>query len=144
MSLCPLRPAHWVFFRLCWSVAVRWLGSFRSSGFLSVNCSTIVVAQVTSYTSLVDLTIQCFLLQLWAILSSLVVQKPASMADAHDFFKPLTDMIAKATAMTEHRKPDYFNHLKSVADSLPTLVGSLLCSGCFRLIICEIGCYCKF
>jgi adenylyl cyclase-associated protein len=50
-----------------------------------------------------------------------VVQKPASMADAQGFFKPLSDVIAKATAMTEGRRPDYFNHLKSVADSLPAL-----------------------
>ncbi|RLN19157.1 cyclase-associated protein 1-like [Panicum miliaceum] len=49
------------------------------------------------------------------------LQKPASMADAQDFFKPLSDVIAKATAMTEGRRPDYFNHLKSVADSLPAL-----------------------
>lgn len=51
----------------------------------------------------------------------LVLQKPASMADAQGFLKPLGDVIAKATAMTEGRRPDYFNHLKSVADSLPAL-----------------------
>jgi adenylyl cyclase-associated protein len=43
------------------------------------------------------------------------------MADAQGFLKPLGDVIAKATAMTEGRRPDYFNHLKSVADSLPAL-----------------------
>ncbi|PWZ24617.1 Cyclase-associated protein 1 [Zea mays] len=48
-------------------------------------------------------------------------QKPASMADAQGFVKPLSDVMAKATAMTEGRRPDYFNHLKSVADSLPAL-----------------------
>jgi len=63
----------------------------------------------------------CLLLQSVSILSFLFVQKPASMADAQDFFKPLSDVIAKATAMTEGRRPDYFNHLKSVADSLPAL-----------------------
>jgi adenylyl cyclase-associated protein len=46
------------------------------------------------------------------------VQKPASMSDAQDFFKPLNDVITKATAMTEGRRADYFNHLKSVSDSL--------------------------
>ncbi|BAS86137.1 cyclase-associated protein 1 [Oryza sativa Japonica Group] len=49
------------------------------------------------------------------------LQKPASMADAQDFFKPLNDVIAKAIAMTEGRRPDYFNHIKSVADSLTAL-----------------------
>ncbi|GJM96435.1 hypothetical protein PR202_ga13271 [Eleusine coracana subsp. coracana] len=41
------------------------------------------------------------------------LQKPASMADAQDFFKPLNDVITKANAMTEGRRPDYFNHLKT-------------------------------
>jgi len=63
----------------------------------------------------------CLLLQSVSILNFIFVQKPASMADAQDFFKPLSDVIAKATAMTEGRRPDYFNHLKSVADSLPAL-----------------------
>ncbi|KAK3149508.1 hypothetical protein QOZ80_3AG0218360 [Eleusine coracana subsp. coracana] len=49
------------------------------------------------------------------------LQKPASMADAQDFFKPLNDVITKANAMTEGRRPDYFNHLKSVSDSLAAL-----------------------
>lgn len=43
------------------------------------------------------------------------------MADAQDFFKPLNDVITKANAMTEGRRPDYFNHLKSVSDSLAAL-----------------------
>uniref|UniRef100_A0ACD5X6D9 Uncharacterized protein n=1 Tax=Avena sativa TaxID=4498 RepID=A0ACD5X6D9_AVESA len=49
------------------------------------------------------------------------LQKPASMADGQDFFKPLNAAIAKAAAMTEGRRPDYFNHMKSVADSLSAL-----------------------
>ncbi|KAL5218626.1 hypothetical protein ABZP36_019310 [Zizania latifolia] len=49
------------------------------------------------------------------------LQKPASMADAQDFFKPLNDVIGKAIALTEGRRPDYFNHVKSVADSLTAL-----------------------
>jgi hypothetical protein len=51
----------------------------------------------------------------------LVMQKPASMASAQDFFKPLNDACAKAAAMTEGRRPDHFNHMKSVADSLAAL-----------------------
>ena len=43
------------------------------------------------------------------------------MANAQDFFKPLNDAIGKAAAMTEGRRPDYFNHMKSVADSLAAL-----------------------
>uniref|UniRef100_A0A0E0GT13 Adenylyl cyclase-associated protein n=1 Tax=Oryza nivara TaxID=4536 RepID=A0A0E0GT13_ORYNI len=54
------------------------------------------------------------------------LQKPASMADAQDFFKPLNDVIAKAIAMTEGRRPDYFNHIKSVADSLTALAWVLV------------------
>uniref|UniRef100_A0A0D9VYD0 Adenylyl cyclase-associated protein n=1 Tax=Leersia perrieri TaxID=77586 RepID=A0A0D9VYD0_9ORYZ len=49
------------------------------------------------------------------------LQRPASMADAQEFFKPLNDVMAKAIAMTEGRRPDYFNHIKSVADSLTAL-----------------------
>ncbi|XP_047092307.1 cyclase-associated protein 1-like [Lolium rigidum] len=49
------------------------------------------------------------------------LQKPASMASVQDFFKPLNDACAKAAAMTEGRRPDYFNHMKSVADSLAAL-----------------------
>ncbi|KAF7044110.1 hypothetical protein CFC21_053380 [Triticum aestivum] len=57
--------------------------------------------------------------------------KPASMAKAQDFLKPLNDTIAKATAMTEGRRPDYFNHMKSVADSLHALAWvAFLGKGC--------------
>nr|CAD1832857.1 unnamed protein product [Ananas comosus var. bracteatus] len=38
-----------------------------------------------------------------------------------DFLKPLNDVIVKATALTEGRRPDYFNHLKTTADSLTAL-----------------------
>ncbi|ONM08736.1 Cyclase-associated protein 1 [Zea mays] len=71
-----------------------------------------------------DLLVQAKQLQVpdgHAFISSSLDLKPASMADAQGFFKPLSDVIAKATAMTEGRRPDYFNHLKSVADSLPAL-----------------------
>ncbi|KAL6637009.1 hypothetical protein ACP70R_024581 [Stipagrostis hirtigluma subsp. patula] len=66
------------------------------------------------------------LAEAFAVAKDLLVQakqlpKPASMADAQDFFKPLNDVITKATAMTEGRRPDYFNHLKGVADSLAAL-----------------------
>nr|CAD1818275.1 unnamed protein product [Ananas comosus var. bracteatus] len=47
-------------------------------------------------------------------------QKP-DIAGLVDFLKPLNDVIVKATALTEGRRPDYFNHLKTTADSLSAL-----------------------
>ncbi|XP_055815707.1 cyclase-associated protein 1 isoform X1 [Solanum dulcamara] len=38
-----------------------------------------------------------------------------------EFLKPLNDVIVKATKMTEGRRSDFFNHLKSAADSLSAL-----------------------
>ncbi|KAK4759818.1 hypothetical protein SAY87_022949 [Trapa incisa] len=47
-------------------------------------------------------------------------QKPDIHGLAH-FLSPLNEVITKANAMTEGRRSDYFNHLKSVADSLTAL-----------------------
>lgn len=49
----------------------------------------------------------------------LIVQKPDN-SGLVEFLKPLNDAIVKATRMTEGR-PDFFNHLKSAADSLSAL-----------------------
>ncbi|KAF3660668.1 Cyclase-associated protein 1 [Capsicum annuum] len=38
-----------------------------------------------------------------------------------EFLKPLNDVIVKATKMTEGRRSDFFNHLKSAVDSLSAL-----------------------
>lgn len=38
-----------------------------------------------------------------------------------EFVKPLNDVITKAHKLTEGRKPEYFNHLKTIADSLTAL-----------------------
>ncbi|XP_042521124.1 cyclase-associated protein 1-like [Macadamia integrifolia] len=38
-----------------------------------------------------------------------------------EFLKPLNEVITKANALTEGRRSDFFNHLKSVADSLTAL-----------------------
>lgn len=38
-----------------------------------------------------------------------------------EFLKPLNDVIIKASAMTEGKRSDFFNHLKAVADSLTAL-----------------------
>ncbi|KAK3026979.1 hypothetical protein RJ639_041740, partial [Escallonia herrerae] len=47
-------------------------------------------------------------------------QKP-DMAGLVEFLKPLNEVFSKASAMTEGRRSDFFNHLKSVADSLSAL-----------------------
>lgn len=47
-------------------------------------------------------------------------QKP-DMAGLAEFLKPLNEVIMRAVAMTEGKRSDYFNHLKSSADSLSAL-----------------------
>lgn len=50
----------------------------------------------------------------------LIAQKP-DMAGLAEFLKPLNEVIMKANAMTEGRRSDFFNHLKSATDSLTAL-----------------------
>ena len=50
----------------------------------------------------------------------LIAQKP-DMAGLAEFLKPLNEVIVKANAMTEGRRSDFFNHLKSATDSLTAL-----------------------
>ncbi|PIN22116.1 Adenylate cyclase-associated protein (CAP/Srv2p) [Handroanthus impetiginosus] len=47
-------------------------------------------------------------------------QKP-DMAGLVEFLKPLNEVIAKASALTEGKRSDYFHHLKTGADSLSAL-----------------------
>lgn len=47
-------------------------------------------------------------------------QKP-DMVGLAEFLKPLNEVIMKANAMTEGRRSDFFNHLKSAGDSLSAL-----------------------
>ncbi|KAF3435697.1 hypothetical protein FNV43_RR22789 [Rhamnella rubrinervis] len=47
-------------------------------------------------------------------------QKP-DLAGLAEFLKPLNEVITKANALTEGRRSDFFNHLKSAADSLSAL-----------------------
>lgn len=49
-----------------------------------------------------------------------IVQKP-DLAGLAEFLKPLNDVIMKANSLTEGRRSDFFNHLKSAADSLSAL-----------------------
>ncbi|CAK9181458.1 unnamed protein product [Ilex paraguariensis] len=50
----------------------------------------------------------------------LMMQKP-DMTGLGEFVKPLNDVIMKANVMTEGRRSDFFNHLKTTADSLTAL-----------------------
>lgn len=43
------------------------------------------------------------------------------MAGLAEFLKPLNEVIVKANKMTEGRRSDFFNHLKTAADSLSAL-----------------------
>lgn len=47
-------------------------------------------------------------------------QKP-DLAGLAEFLKPLNEVIMKANALTEGRRSDFFNHLKTVGDSLTAL-----------------------
>ncbi|XP_043713653.1 cyclase-associated protein 1 [Telopea speciosissima] len=47
-------------------------------------------------------------------------QKP-DIAGLAEFLKPLNEVITKANTLTEGRRSDFFNHLKTVADSLTAL-----------------------
>ncbi|XP_058080873.1 cyclase-associated protein 1 [Magnolia sinica] len=47
-------------------------------------------------------------------------QKP-ELAGLAEFLKPLNEVVMKANALTEGRRPDFFNHLKTSADSLAAL-----------------------
>lgn len=49
-----------------------------------------------------------------------ILQKP-DMAGMAEFLKPLNEVMMKASALTEGRRPDFFNHLKTCADSLSAL-----------------------
>ncbi|MED6179675.1 F-actin-capping protein subunit alpha [Stylosanthes scabra] len=51
----------------------------------------------------------------------LEVTKKPDLAGLAEFLKPLNEVIMKATAMTEGRRSDFFNHLKAAADSLSAL-----------------------
>lgn len=48
------------------------------------------------------------------------MQKP-DVAGLAEFLKPLNEVIMKANSLTEGRRSDFFNHLKTAADSLVAL-----------------------
>lgn len=54
------------------------------------------------------------------VVVSSMMQKPDT-AGLIEFLKPLNEVIGKANALTEGRRSEVFNHLKSAADSLTAL-----------------------
>lgn len=52
--------------------------------------------------------------------SVMMLQKP-DVAGFAEFLKPLNEVVMKANKMTEGRRSDFFNHLKTAADSLSAL-----------------------
>ncbi|CAL9145659.1 unnamed protein product [Musa hybrid cultivar] len=65
------------------------------------------------------------LAEAFAVLKELLVkakqcQKP-DLAGLQEFLKPLNEVILKASALTEGRRSEFFNHLKTVADGLTAL-----------------------
>lgn len=63
---------------------------------------------------------QAFLVEKELLIRAKQTQKPNLEALA-EFLKPLNELIVKAHAMTEGRRSDFFNHLKTTADSLSAL-----------------------
>ncbi|KAL3843460.1 hypothetical protein ACJIZ3_000863 [Penstemon smallii] len=63
---------------------------------------------------------EAFIVQQELLVKIKHTQKP-DMAQLVEFLKPLNEVIAKASALTEGKRSDYFHHLKSAADSLAAL-----------------------
>ncbi|NP_001316954.1 cyclase-associated protein 1-like [Gossypium arboreum] len=73
--------------------------------------------QVLDVTKLV---LEAFPVQKKLLIEIKQTQKP-DMAGLVEFLKPLNEVILKVNAMTEGRRSDFFNHLKSAGDSLSAL-----------------------
>ncbi|MBA0782553.1 hypothetical protein Gotri_000419 [Gossypium trilobum] len=73
--------------------------------------------QVLDVTKLV---LEAFSVQKKLLIEIKQTQKP-DMAGLVEFLKPLDEVILKVNAMTEGRRSDFFNHLKSAGDSLSAL-----------------------
>ncbi|XP_038705671.1 cyclase-associated protein 1-like [Tripterygium wilfordii] len=73
--------------------------------------------QVLEVTKVVE---QAFGVQRELLIQVKHTKKP-DIAGLAEFLKPLNEVITKATAMTEGRRSDFFNHLKAAADSLSAL-----------------------
>ncbi|KAG1341899.1 cyclase-associated protein 1-like [Cocos nucifera] len=73
--------------------------------------------QVLEVTKIVE---EAFAVQKDLLVKAKQCQKPDTMG-LQEFLKPLNEVILKASALTEGRRSDYFNHLKAAADSLTAL-----------------------
>ncbi|GMI88178.1 cyclase associated protein 1 [Hibiscus trionum] len=73
--------------------------------------------QVLEVTKLV---LEAFTVQKKLLIEIKQTQKP-DMAGLVEFLKPLNEVILKVNAMTEGRRSDFFNHLKSAGGSLSAL-----------------------
>ncbi|XP_039014935.1 cyclase-associated protein 1-like [Hibiscus syriacus] len=73
--------------------------------------------QVLDVTKLV---LEAFSVQKKLLIDIKQTQKP-DMAGLVEFLKPLNEVILKVNAMTEGRRSDFFNHLKSAGDCLSAL-----------------------
>ncbi|KAK8918990.1 hypothetical protein KSP39_PZI020970 [Platanthera zijinensis] len=73
--------------------------------------------QVLEVTKILE---QAFLVERELLIQAKQTQKP-NLEALSEFLKPLNELIVKGNSMTEGRKSDYFNHLKTVADSLSAL-----------------------
>ncbi|XVE49066.1 hypothetical protein DITRI_Ditri01bG0052300 [Diplodiscus trichospermus] len=67
-----------------------------------------------------NILLEAFYVQKKLLIEIKQTQKP-DMAGLAEFLKPLNEVIMKANAMTEGRRSDFFNHLKSAGDSLSAL-----------------------
>lgn len=63
---------------------------------------------------------EAFTVQKELLIKLKTTQKP-DHAGLAEFLRPLNEVIMKATALTEGRRSDFFNHLKAAADSLSAL-----------------------
>ncbi|RDY12976.1 Cyclase-associated protein 1, partial [Mucuna pruriens] len=81
------------------------------------SAAEIIGGQVLDVTKLVQ---QAFTVQKELLIKLKYTQKP-DRAGLAEFLKPLNEAIRKATALTEGRRSDFFNHLKAAADSLSAL-----------------------
>ncbi|XP_043709536.1 cyclase-associated protein 1-like [Telopea speciosissima] len=73
--------------------------------------------QVLDVTKIVE---EAFSVQKELLINVKQTQKPGP-AGLAEFLKPLNEVITKANALTEGRRSDFFNHLKTVVDSLTAL-----------------------
>lgn len=73
--------------------------------------------QVLEVTKILE---QAFLVERELLIEVKQTQKP-NLEALSEFLKPLNEVIVKGNSMTEGKRTDYYNHLKTVVDSLSAL-----------------------